>query len=169
LTVWNTREGHWPVLKAAHRDAINTTPVGAMLILLNADIVVSRETIGFGRDTFAANEKIKAIVTYHGIRTILDHANPPPIGATAGALTGWILKNKHPIIKELMWGTGRSNLPTLLLFEHDDGLSMHNVHLTPMFLRKDDRIDPKRVLVLGHSLGGTPGRQIGLQGHTPVA
>ncbi len=140
LDVYNKREGHWPILKAAHRDAVQITPVGSILCLLNADIVVSRETFAFARDTFAANAAIKAIVTYVGIRTVLDHDNPPPIGVSASELSEWIWQHKHSIIKELVWGSGRSALPTLLLFEHADGTSMHNVHLTPMFLRKDARV-----------------------------
>ncbi len=140
ITVYNKREGHWPILKAAHRDAVVITPVGSILCLLNADIVVSRETFAFARDTFAANAATKAIVAYVGIRTVLDPDNPPPIGVSASELSDWIWQHKHTIIKELIWGSGRSALPTLLLFEHADGTSMHNVHLTPMFLRKDSRV-----------------------------
>jgi hypothetical protein len=140
LAVYNKREAHWPILKAAHRDSVVITPVGSILCLLNADIVVSRETFAFARDTFAANATIKAIVTYVGIRTVLDHDKPPPIGVSASELSQWIWQHKHSIIKELIWDSGRSGLPTLLLFEHEDGMSMHNVHLTPMFLRKDARV-----------------------------
>lgn len=133
-----TRETNWPVFKAAHRDAIAITPKGAILTLLNSDIVVSRETFGFVRDTFA-DEKIKVIASSGGIRATLDSVNAPPIGANAESLNAWIWAHKHSITRECVWGKGRSGLPTVLFFEHEGGVSMHYFHLVPMFMLKDDR------------------------------
>jgi len=134
-----TQAQNWPVFKAAHRDAMAITPKGAILTLLNSDIVVSRETFGFVSDVFES-DKIRVIASSGGIRATLCDTSAPPIGASAVDLNAWIWANKHSIIQECIWGKGRSGLPTVLFFEHDDGgVSMHYFHLVPMFMIKDDR------------------------------
>jgi hypothetical protein len=136
----NGRDSHWHSFKQAHKDAIEATPKRGFVALLNSDIVVSRETFSEVAKSFA-NEKIKTIVSV-GIRTAIDHA-APPIGVSADELFKWIWANPHHITQECTWGSGRTQHPTILFFEHEDGVSMHCFHLTPMFLRKDRNLNFK--------------------------
>lgn len=132
------RDGPWHTFKQAHRDAIAKTPQGAILALLNSDIVISRETFAFVDQTFANNPDKKVIVSV-GIRTLID-GNTPPIGVSAAELNRWIWTHRHPITDECIWQGGRSHHPTILFFEQGSEVSMHCFHLTPMFIVKDARV-----------------------------
>ena len=133
----SSHESNWRAFERAHRDAIEHTPQGALLILLNADIVCSIETVAVVDAALRGGKKIGMAV---GIRTLIDPAAPPPVGARAAELAAWIWQHKHPIIAELVWGAGSSNVPTMLFFDHPDGaVSMHCFHLAPMFMVKDAR------------------------------
>lgn len=131
-----SRDGHWLAFKQAHKDALNATPNGAITVLLNSDIVMSRETFRVVREAFE-QPQIKTVVSV-GIRTAIEKCgSPPPIGATADELARWIWDNPHHLTQECIWGRGRSQHPTLLFFEDDGAVTMHGVHLTPMFIRKE--------------------------------
>jgi len=124
--------GHWAAFVVAHKDALNRTPIGSIAALLNSDIVVSRETFS----VVAKAIETKNVVVSVGIRTAIDHA-VPPIGASADELFRWIWDNPHSITKECIWGSGKSDHPTILFFEDDEGVTMHAWHLTPMFIKRD--------------------------------
>ena len=128
------RDGYWVAFKQAHRDAIAWAPVGSLLALLNADIVVSIETFGAVDMALQGDRKVGVSV---GIRTLID-GNVPPLGADAETLARYIWSHRQSITEECIWGFGHTHHPTILFFNHaDGGVSMHCFHLTPMFIVKD--------------------------------
>jgi hypothetical protein len=128
------RDGYWVAFKQAHREAIAWAPQGALLALLNADIVLSIETFCAVDAALAGDKKVGISV---GIRTLIDR-NIPPVGADAETLSRYIWGHRHSITEECIWGSGHTHHPTILFFNHEDGgVSMHCFHLTPMFILKD--------------------------------
>jgi hypothetical protein len=138
-TVFNTptRDSHWVAFKQAHREAMAFTPHGSICVLLNSDIVVSKETISVVDKVF--EDQSKKVIASVGIRTLID-GNVPPIGVSAKELNKYIWEHQHPITQECVWQTGRSHHPTILFFENGKDVSMHCFHMTPMFMRKDRNI-----------------------------
>lgn len=128
----------WDKFIACHREAIAATPKGAILALLNADIVVSIETYGFVRSVLTGRTG-KRVIGSFGIRTDVDKGKPP-IGADADTLGRWIWSHRHSITEELIWGTGCSGLPTQLFFDDGKGnVTTHGFYMVPMFILKDAR------------------------------
>lgn len=127
---------YWVAFKQAHKDALAATPTGGISVLLNSDVVVSRECFAYVYEQIV--ERGHKVVASVGIRAEIESDGGPPIGADAETLFRWIWAHPHPITKECIWGAGRSQHPTILYFPGDDGaVSMHCFHLTPMFIRKD--------------------------------
>lgn len=137
-------DGQWVAFKRAHCEAIAWAPEGALLALLNSDIVVSIETFAA---VDAALQGEKTVGVSVGIRTLIDNGNVPPIGADAETLSRYIWAHRHSITEECIWGSGRTHHPTILFFNHaslaDTVVSMHCFHLTPMFIVKDRPLDFK--------------------------
>lgn len=128
-------DNYWVAFKQAHKDAINATPHGGVVTLLNSDIVVSRECFAYVKAHLAADKKVIASV---GIRTQIEDNEGPPIGASAHELFTWIWGHRHHITEECIWDHGRSQHPTILFFDDGDGnVAMYCFHLTPMFIKKD--------------------------------
>jgi hypothetical protein len=132
----------WVEFKRCHKDILARTPSnGAIAVMLNSDVVPSRECFRYVQEKMIEGYRVVASV---GIRTqnasdFRDpHDNPPPIGADAETLFRWIWGNLHHISRECRWNGGRSQHPTILFFEDDAGnVEMRGFHLTPMFIRKD--------------------------------
>jgi hypothetical protein len=125
---------YWAAFMQAHADAMNIAKPGEIIVLLNADIVVSRETFDVVGKALEPHDKRVAISV--GIRTVADN-NDPPIGADAETLTQYIWSHRHPITNMFLWGKGDSGSPSVLFFEDGDDVTMHCFHLTPMFIKKD--------------------------------
>lgn len=144
-------DSHWVAFKQAHKDALNVTPLGAICVLLNSDIVCSREAFVFAS---AEIEKGKKAVVSVGIRTTIEGNEGPPIGADAETLFKWIWGHRHHITEECIWGRGRSQHPTILFFDDGAGnVEMRGWHLTPMFVLKDRDVRFKGTIdddMLGH-------------------
>lgn len=131
------RDHHWVAFKQAHRDAHAYTPEGSICVLLNSDIVSSKETFSVVHDVFS-DPRINVMVSV-GIRALVDPKFPkniPPIGVSAAELNRWIWDHKHPLTEHCVWGTGTSQHPTVLYFQDGENVSLHGWHLTPMFIRK---------------------------------
>lgn len=134
------RDGAWIAFKRAHREALARTPEGSVAVLLNSDIVVSRETFVVVDRVFA--DPVKKAVVSVGIRTLID-GNKPPLGVDAQTLSRWIWSHRHSITDDCIWGRGRTGHPTILFFEDGANVAMHGFHLTPMFVRKDRDLEFK--------------------------
>lgn len=132
----NSKDSNWVAFKNAHRDILNMTQQGAIAVMLNSDIVVSREA--FAVADRALSPLNKKVVVSVGIRSLVTDSTYVPIGASAEALAGWAWEHRHSITRGLTWGEGNSRHPTIVYFTHSDGdVSMHCFHLTPMWIKKD--------------------------------
>lgn len=120
-------------LSDCHREAIHATPPGAALMLLNADIVASQESIEFAEQQFAGGRR--AIVSV-AMRCRSD-ARDVPIGLSASPALEWFWRNRHPIATDCLWGTGATTLPTNLFFEDGPNVVLHCFHLYPIVFVKD--------------------------------
>lgn len=119
-------------LQASHSDAINTAMAGDRVILLNADIVVSRNLL---RSVHKHMDAGKLAVVTMGIRTIMG-PDKPPLGAASEDLLVWAWEHRHQIIEDLVWGRGESMLPTNLFFERGPTVVAHGFHLHPVAIVK---------------------------------
>lgn len=124
--------GHVSLIRA-HKDVIMRSPAGSVMVLLNADIMVSREAFVVADLIFAAGYRAVASI---GIRSLIKK-EPPPVGASASDLLQWCWRNRHPIIEECVWGRGKSSTPTMIFFEQDENVIAHCVHLHPFMVVKD--------------------------------
>ncbi len=122
-------------LTAAHLDVIEKAKIGSIVILLNADIVPSIELVTFARRAFNGENRIIASVAPRCLVT----NEPPPVGAAAKDLLKWAWRNRHPVTEDLVWGRGKSTLPTMLFFEKGGEVTLHCFHLHPFALLKDER------------------------------
>lgn len=122
----------------AHRDTLARAPEGATVALLNADIVISRETFAAADILFQGQSRVIASL---GVRSVLNEKAPPPIGGSAAEVFGWAWRYRHPIISDLLWGEGRSSLPTMLFFAERGSVVCHCFHMHPFLIRKDRTLD----------------------------
>lgn len=119
-------------LQESHSDAINAAAMGDRVILLNADIVVSRNLLT-GVKKYLDQGKNAVVTT--GIRTRKGDEKPP-IGASSEDLLEWAWSHKHQIIEDLVWGRGESMLPTNVFFERGGTVILHAFHLHPVAIVK---------------------------------
>lgn len=122
-------------LQQSHAEVINFAGAGSLVMLLNADIVVSGNL--FEKCEQHLLDRGKNAVVCLGIRTVLDDQEPP-IGAPPRELLNWAWEHRHQIIRDLEWGSGRSALPTNLFFSPDvtGGVVARGFHLHPVAIRK---------------------------------
>ncbi len=120
-------------LKQFHTHVLNQAPLGSIVVLLNADIVVSSELFIYGEQMLSGPLKVLASV---GTRTMITGTSPP-IGAPARELLDWGWRNRHPIVEDLVWGRGKSNLPTMIYFENGGDVVCHVFHVHPFLVFKD--------------------------------
>jgi hypothetical protein len=114
------------------------TRIGEAIVLLNADLVISRNLFKRCVEHFDSGRRALVMV---GIRTNLNDA-PPPIGQEPRELLDWAWDHRHQIIKDLEWGLGASLLPTNLFFSNNDNsnIVMHGFHLHPIAVLKEKPI-----------------------------
>jgi hypothetical protein len=127
------RQPNFIGLTQAHDEAVAAIPEGGAGLLLNSDIVVSREVFAKGAEII---ERGFSVIASIGVRSLIE-TELPPIGADARTLLDWSWRNKHPIIKDLIWGTGRSRIPTMLFFENGGSVVCHCFHMHPFFVVKN--------------------------------
>lgn len=123
----------FPGLKSAHSESIRTAPDGAVVLLLNSDIVISREAFDVADALFTGQTRVIASL---GVRGLI-RDEQPPIGGTAAEVFAWAWRNKHPITHDCIWGSGRTSIPTTLYFQQHGNVVVRCFHLHPFFVRKD--------------------------------
>lgn len=128
---------YWDAFKQAHREVLQATPHGGIAVLLNSDVVPSRECFRYVQEQMIAGKRVVASV---GIRTQAEQAGSMPIGSDAETLFRWIWGYRHHITDECIWGRGTSQHPTILFFEDGANVAMRCFHLTPMFVRRDRQL-----------------------------
>lgn len=119
---------------AAHREAMAFAPIGSNVVLLNADIVVSKEIFALADRLFW--EGYRALATV-GTRTL--YYGSAPIGVDARTLSEWSWQFRHGIARACEWETGRTALPTVLFFSNGPNVVEHCFHLCPVVFHKDRR------------------------------
>lgn len=129
-------------LQNAHSDAIRRATLRQRVVLLNADLIVSKNLFSSCAAHISAGKK--AIVTT-GIRTNLD-GQAPPVGANPRELLLWAWSHRHNIIKDLEWGTGGSMLPTNLFFVRSGSVILHGFHLHPVAILKEAQLSFKSTI-----------------------
>jgi hypothetical protein len=126
-------------LTKAHRATLAVASPDSIVLLLNADIVVSVEAITQAVKLLSGRTKV---LVSTGIRTAIGNEKPP-IGADAAALFAWAWRNRHPFMEDSVWCRGRTKVPTTVFFERDGSVVCRCFHLHPFFVRKDRALDFK--------------------------
>lgn len=119
-------------LQESHADAVQSAAVGERVVLLNADLVVSRNFLRACARHF--DDGALAVVLL-GIRTP-EGPEKPPIGAAPRDLLEWAWGHRHRIIQDLEWPRGRSMLPTNLFFSVGESTVARGFHLHPAAIVK---------------------------------
>jgi hypothetical protein len=117
----------------AHREVVTSAPLGSVLMLLNADVVVSVECFSEAQRLLSGGAKVLAAL---GLRCLIRDSDPP-IGVDAKTLHKWAWKNRHPINEDCVWGRGKTGTPTLLFFERGESVTARCFHMHPAFIAKD--------------------------------
>lgn len=125
--------GGFAGLTKAHRATMDAAGQGSIVLLLNADIVVSCEAIVNAVALLRGRVKVLAST---GIRSVV-RSEPPPVGVDASALFAWAWRNRHPFMEDSVWGRGRTRLPTTIFFEKEGSVVCRCFHLHPFFVVKD--------------------------------
>jgi len=115
-----------------HQEVLALAPRESRVSLLGADTIISRE---FFRAIDARLDEGYKAVCGLGHRTAANEYPAP--GISAEALNRWAMQNRHPIIAELFFGSGRSACPSLLFFEKGDSIVMRAFGLGPLGFVKD--------------------------------
>ncbi len=122
------------LLGECHRGAIAEAKQGECIAFINADMVPSVEVFEAAEKRFAEG---KRMIIMAATRTL---GGDPPIGAKSADLLRWTMDNRHPMITECFWGTGRSNVPWAIYFQRGDDIVLHGFHLHPFAVLKDREI-----------------------------
>src|SRR5258707_15162798 len=86
-----------------HREVIDLARPGECVMLMNADIVVSREVFVAAEARFRQGKKL---VVCTASRCLLKPPETPPIGAPARKLLEWTIGVLHPSVAACFWGIG---------------------------------------------------------------
>ncbi len=118
-----------------HRDVIRSASPGEWVMLMNADIVVSRETFTACAQQFASG---KDLIVAAATRCLFKPGVTPPFDVPARELLAWTLGVKHPSVAQCFWG-GRSMIPWALYFQSSKGTVLRGFHLHPLaFLKREN-------------------------------
>lgn len=120
-------------LRNLHYWTIAEAPPGSVAVLLNADIVVSREFFAFAAEKMRGHCRV---IVGTALRTM---GEGPPIGAAAHELLGWAWENRHPLAESCVLGRGRSAFPNTVIIDRGENVILHSPHLHPFFIQNDGR------------------------------
>lgn len=117
-----------------HRDALKYAPPQCKIMLLTADMIVSREVFAASNKCF--EEGKRAIVV--GPSRTLPKGDIKP-GMASRELLAWSMSNAHPFTKQTFFG-GRALPPSTMRFTKGDNITMRGFHLHPLAVFKDRKI-----------------------------
>lgn len=107
-------------MSAAHQEVMGMAAPGDFVTLMCADVIFSKECFVAAERRFAEGYKAVACT---GTRTVGPlFGNPPPLGMSAAELLHWAVVHFHPIMTQCTWPHGRTQVPSQLYFETDDGV-----------------------------------------------
>lgn len=107
-------DGSFGSLSACHREALAAAGPRDRVLLLTADMVLSREVLATCEHWLSAGRKLVCCVPP---RTLQDAGCP--VGASGPELMEWAWANRHPMTRECTWPDGRSYDVWRMYFERD--------------------------------------------------
>lgn len=116
----------------AHNQVLQIAKMGDRISLSCADVIVSKEYFFAMEARFAEGKKA---VCGLGHRTNGPHGPAP--GISARDLNRWAVDNMHQILKDLIWGEGKSRCPSILFFRNGESMTMRVFGMGPLGLVKD--------------------------------
>jgi hypothetical protein len=117
-----------------HARGIDVARTGDRVVMLNADIMVSREAFLAVEKRF---RKGKKAVVCGGTRTQLGPLTwaPPPLPARA--LARWAFDHPHKITRNFVWGSGTTTHPSIVYFSNGPSVVLRGFHIHPLAVVKD--------------------------------
>jgi hypothetical protein len=128
------RERIFNVLCEGHARGIEVARKGDRVVLLNGDIMVSRETFLAIEKRF---RKGKKAIVCGGTRTQIGLLTRPPGPLPARALARWAIDHPHKITENFMWGSGTTTHPSIVYFRNGPNVVLRGFHIHPIALVKD--------------------------------
>lgn len=116
-----------------HRDVLASAEDGQYIMLLTADMVVSKEVMIASELRFRQGKKL---IIAAASRCLLRKDNKPPMGATAHQLLDWTFTCIHPSVADCYWGTGHTMVPWAIYFKSEHGVVLRGFHLHPLAMVK---------------------------------
>lgn len=116
-----------------HMLAMHIAQLGDRVAPLCADQILSVECFAAAERRFQTGMQA---VCWLGHRTT--GVKIPHPGVKAVELNRWAMGNRHPVIAELFWPTGRSACPSILYFERGDSIVMRAFGLGPFAFVKTE-------------------------------
>ena len=90
-------------LSNCHRDALAVAGRGERVLLLTADMVVSREVLATCEQHLSGGRSLVCCVAPRALESA-----DPPVGAPGRELLEWAWDNRHPMTRDCTWPDGRS-------------------------------------------------------------
>lgn len=122
-------------LQEGHADAVRSAEPGDVVVLLNADLVVSGNL--FERIDELIEVEAKRAVVLLGIRTAAC-VERPPVDAEPRDLLEWAWAHRHQIIRDLEYPDGGSMLPTNIFWSRGESTVARGFHLHPAAVVKEE-------------------------------
>lgn len=122
---------HYESFGRGHAEALDAAADGEVVILLNADTIVSREMIGVVNKRFGGG---KALLMCAGTRVLESH--DVPIGKPAAVLSAFGVRQFHPMLYDTVW-PARAVTSSGIHFREGGGLVLRAFHLHPLACLKD--------------------------------
>lgn len=107
-------DGTFGSMSAAHLEVMRGAGPGQRVLLLTADMVLSREILVTCEARCALGTKAVAVVAMRALE-----ASGAPLGASGRALLEWAWDHRHPMTRECTWPEGRSYDVWRMYFERD--------------------------------------------------
>ena len=102
------------VLSTCHALALGRAAAGDRVLLLTADMVVSREVLATCEAQVASGKRLVACAAMRA-----NEGGSPPLGADGAELSAWAWDNRHPMTRDCTWPDGRSYDLWRIYFERE--------------------------------------------------
>lgn len=112
------RDRSFASMSAAHQDVMDRAGHGERVLLLTADMVVSREVLATCESRISGGMRFVGCAAMRAVE-----AAGVPIGASGRELLSWAWANRHPMTRECTWPLGSSYDLWRMYFERGDEVS----------------------------------------------
>lgn len=121
-------------MSRAHREVIDLACHDDIVVLLTADMVVSREAFAACRKIF---DRGKRLVCCNAMRALDEGVLPH--NPSGRELSEWAWRNRHPMVRDCTWPDGRSEDLSRVYFENGKNVTCRTWMPHPFALRSDNR------------------------------